>query len=383
MKYCCGVLVLALLPCFAAGLAGCSGDAAQEETPIPRVKVFEISATATGQSRRISGQVKSSDRSLLAFGVAGQVLETKAKDGDMVVQGQLLASLDAEPFELRVEEARAALSSTRARVIEAQTTYDRQVGLFERRAASQRDVDTAKANLATATGDFDQARQQLKQAELDLGKTKLVAPFAGRIVGITIDAFQEVAANEQAAVIQAEGIREVDVLVPETLIRELDYGQAVQVSFPTLDDVVVPGYVAEIGAETGAGNAFDVTIRLSEYDGDLLAGMTANVMFNFADYLEGQTAYLIPITSIAVAAGERQTGESEPDENDRRSPVYVFDPIGNKIEMRWVRIGNLRGNDIEVFEGLEPGDLIVSAGVAFMRDGMQAERWVPRAEAGE
>ncbi len=39
----------------------------------------------------------------------------------------------------------------------------------------------------------------------------------------------------------------------------------------------------------------------------------------------------------------------------------------------------LRGNEIEVYDGLEPGDLIVSAGVAFLRDGMNATAWTPRA----
>jgi len=47
-----------------------------------------------------------------------------------------------------------------------------------------------------------------------------------------------------------------------------------------------------------------------------------------------------------------------------------------------VRIGGLRGNQLEVYEGLEPGDKVVSAGVAFLRDGMEAELWSPERGLG-
>ena len=95
----------------------------------------------------------------------------------------------------------------------------------------------------------------------------------------------------------------IEVSVPETLIREVDFGQVVQVAFPSLEGVTVSGLVTVIGAEAEAGNAFPVTVRLSASEADLRPGMTASVTFNFNAYLGGRTAYLIPLSAIAIDAG--------------------------------------------------------------------------------
>jgi hypothetical protein len=100
--------------------------------------------------------------------------------------------------------------------------------------------------------------------------------------------------------------------------------------------------------------------------------MTAGVTFQFDAYLEGKTAYLIPLSCLAVDA-LAGTGD-----RDEKAPVFILDPTTEKVTQIMVQVGNLRGNEIEVYEGLEPGDLIVSAGVAFLRDGMSATAWTPR-----
>ncbi|MEO1235243.1 MAG: efflux RND transporter periplasmic adaptor subunit [Planctomycetota bacterium] len=364
------------------GSAGCSDSESGQAEAVPRVKVFEVGVEATGQSRTISGQVKAAERSSLAFGVAGRVLEVLPSTGEAVVEGQLLARLDDEPFTLRVEEARAAVNAARARLVEARSVFERQRDLFAQRATAEKEVDTARTNFENAESELDRARQQLRQAELDLGKTRLTAPLTGRVVEMPIDTFQEVGANDEAAIIQSAGIRKVDVLVPETLIRNLDYGQSVRVRFPTLDGVVATGRVTSIGAETGVGNAFEVTVLLDDPEVELLAGMTATVTFNFADYLDGQTAYLVPISAIALGVTEGNPDSKDtaaPGRTGKHAPVYLLDPDRKRVEVRWVRVGDLRGNDVEVFGGLERGDLVVSAGVAFLRDGMAAEAWTPRA----
>ena len=366
----------------AVGVLGCS-EAENVDEPTPRVKVFTVGEKATGQSRRISGQVKAADRSELGFGVSGRVAKVIVSKGQVVTKGQLLATLDDEPFQLRVDEARAKLGNARAMRVDAKTVYDRQKSLLEQTAASKRDFDAATAALATATGDVDAAKKQLGQAEFDLSRTRLKAPFAGRMVEMPLDPFQEVSANDTAAIIQTEGIKEVDVLVPETLIRELDYGQAVQVTFPTLEGVTVEGVVTLIGAEAGVGNAFPVTIRLAPSEADLRPGMTASVTFNFAGYLDGKTAYLIPLSAIAIDAGLNENRASHGDKPGKLAPVFLFDPETKKVVTRKVRVGDLRGNQVEVFEGLEPGDLVVSAGLPFIREGMAAEVWTPRQGAGQ
>ncbi len=361
-------------------LLGCDEQFTPTDKVTPSVKVFKVGKQSSGQSRRISGKVKAADQSSLSFGVGGKVLEVIAKNGQTVIQGQVLAQLDEEPFKLSLNKARASLNSARSKLVVARSTFKRTRGLVKLRGASQKDLDTAIANLGTATSDVNSARDSLKQAEIDLSRTKLIAPFTGKVVDAVVDSFQEVTANEEAFILQSSGALKVDVLVPETLIRDVDFGQLVQVTFPTLKDLVVSGEVITIGAQTESGNAFPVTVLLADSESDLRPGMTASVTFNFNAYLGQRTAFLIPLSAIAIDASRTKQQEivSEQSNSGKQAPVFVYDSAASRIQLRQVTIGDLRGNEIEVFEGLKTGDQVVSAGVAFIRDGMQAVVWKPR-----
>ena len=349
----------------------------------PRVKYFIIGERATGQSRRISGKLVAAESSPLSFGVGGTVEEVLVVQGDVVSQGQRLAALDAEPLRLAVEQARAQLNISRAKVAETKQVYDRTVTLFEKRASSQAEVDTATANHGAARGNLRATQSDLDRKERDLSQAELKAPFAGTIAARSIDPFQEISAGSEAFVLQTADALEAEVRVPETLIRDVDYGQVVQVTFPTLADTVVSGVVSEIGSRVENGNAFPVSIQLSSTEADLRPGMTASVTFNFDAYLDGQTVYLIPLSAIAIELGmiRQARAQNTNDTNDAEAsrgtaPIFVIDDA-NQLQVRNIQVGDLRGNQLEVFDGLTAGEKIVSAGVAFLREGMRVELWTP------
>ena len=116
--------------------------------------------------------------------------------------------------------------------------------------------------------------------------------------------------------------------------------------------------VSLIGAQAGRGNSFPVEIQLPNSGADLRPGMSASVTFNFDAYLAGRRAYLIPLSAIAIDVGLLAGGNAE----DAEVPVFVFDEETGRLRVQKVRLGGLRGNQLEVFEGLEPGDKVISAG---------------------
>ena len=370
-----GFLCLFLI-CFL--LTGCKKDAPEKEV-IPSVKVFEVGKKATGQQRRISGKVDAAKQSILSFGVSGKVNEIIVTEGEEVAEGQVLANLDDEPFRIKLEDARAKLNSSHAKFLEAQTTLSRIEKLFKKRAASLKEMEAATANLAAANSNLKSAQGALSQAEIDYARTKLTAPFSGKIERTYVDSFQEVKTGESIFSIQSDDTLEVNIRVPETLIRYVDYNQVVKVTFPSLPKVTASGWVATVAAEAVEGNAFPVTINLVDNNADIRPGMTANVMFNFDAYLEGRTAYLIPLSAIAIDAGLLDENKYGQDETTEQSevPVFILNTESGQINQKKIRVGGLRGNELEVFDGLEPGDLVVTAGVTFCRDGMKAKIWNP------
>ena len=367
-----------LLTLFCLFLSSCSDDPEPVTETIPRVKYFVVGEQASGQSRQISGKVVAAETSPLSFAVSGTVEEVLVEIGQVVTKGQLLTRLDAEPLRLATEQARAELNIARAKVIETKQAYDRAVQLFERRAASKSEVEVATANHAAARGNARSAESDLERKERDLKNAELTAPFAGTIASRSIQPFQEISTGTEAFVLQSSDAVEVEVSVPETLIRDVDYGQIVQVNFPTFKNIAVNGEVAKIGSRTETGNAFPVSIRLTSNNTDLRPGMTASVTFNFDQYLEGRTAYLIPLSAIAIEYGTlRNMREGAPADPSTDVPVFIVNEK-NKIEVKNLVVGDLRGNKIEVFEGLVAGEKIVSAGISFLREGMQVELWTPQ-----
>ncbi|MGI9304560.1 MAG: efflux RND transporter periplasmic adaptor subunit, partial [Gammaproteobacteria bacterium] len=270
------------------------------------------------------------------------------------------------------------LNIARAKATETRQLYKRTVELFNKRAASQAEVDSATANHGASRGNVRAAKSALARAERDLAHAELAAPFAGVVALRSVEPFQEVSAGGEAFVLETSNVLEVEVRVPETLIRNVDFGQAVQVSFPTLNNTTVSGVVNEIGSRAESGNAFPVSIQLSPTDADLRPGMTAGVTFNFDAYLEGKTVFLIPLSALALEFGMiRKTNEANDGKNPRETvPLFVINDA-DQLEARDVVVGDLRGNQVEVFEGLEEGEKIVSAGVSFVREGITVEPWTP------
>lgn len=364
-------------------LSGCAEENTSAEPVPPRVRFFVVGDKATGQSRRLSGKVIAQESSPLSFRVGGTVSEVFVQPGDRVNKGQVLALLQKRDFQIALNQARAAVNVARAAQEEARQNFSRAERLYEQDAGSQAEVEQAQAGRAAAEGELQSALSALEQTRRDLAGTSLQAPFEGTIATRTIEPFSEIAAGAESFVLQSSGAFEVEVLVPETLVRDLDYGQTVGVSFPTLPELKLTGTVNEISSRTESGNAFPVIIQLNTANSDLRAGISAAVTFNFSQYLGEKTAFLIPISALALEAGMHKRYQSaeafSQHLNSPTAPIFVINE-NNVIELREVTVGDLRGNQLEVFSGLAAGDKIVSAGVAFLHAGMHVKLW--RAELG-
>ncbi len=358
-------------------VAGCD-ELVVEATivPPPVVKLETVSERATGQVRSISGVVEASDQSILSFQVGGRVTEVNVSAGETVVAGQVLALLDRTNYQIALDSARSQLSSSRAKRSEAKEDLDRKLALIDKGFVTQAAVDSAQAAYDAAAASVSVSTSDVERAQKDLDRTILSAPFAGTISSREIDPFVEVSVGTTLFEIQSAGDLEVRVLVPETIIREVDYGQPVSVSFPTLKGELFGGAVSEIASRAEAGNAFAVKVALVELgDADIRTGMTAKVTFNFQSYLNGREAFLIPLTAISIKDADLTIREAGRPGEHSKAPVFVYDPEKEAVFRREVGLGDIRGNDIEIFSGLAEGEQIVTAGVAFLHDGMAARPW--------
>lgn len=361
----------------ALGMVGCSEPETQAVSVVPSVKTLEVQAANVSKQRRISGKLVAADKTQLSFAVSGTVEKVLVSAGQTISEGDVLAKLDKKPFEIALSQAKAQLDIARVQLNEKQQRYKRLEELLAKQVVSVADFEVAESDLNVARGNLTVAQAAMDDAVRDLDNISLQSPFSGKVVERLIDDFQEVSAGSAAFEIESQGNLEVELLIPETLIHKVDYGQSVSVTFPTRKDLEIAGYVAEVGSQVVAGNAFPIKVQLSRSEPTLRSGVSALVALNLSSGQEEGKRYLIPISALALDAGMLAAQPEGSNSKERSAPIFKFKPETSSLELIRVQVGDIRGNELEVYQGLQEGDHIVVAGVAFLRDGMEVKQWSP------
>lgn len=340
-------------------LSGCGDDGeTTSELPPRAIKYMKIDALAENDTRQLAGIVKAGTNANVAFEIGGSVTVMSKKVGGVVAKGDVIAQLDPKPIELEVEQAEFTLRQAEAALKDARSKLSQQEQLWKQRYSTRTALDTAKANFGNAEGQVGIARSQLASRKRDLAKAALKAPFDGRVSKRQVEVFEEVKAGEAIYTLQTQGENEVEVSVPETLIGFVRVGLEVEVKFSPLDGAVVKGLVTEVAPEAGDANSFPVVVRLETSPAGLRPGMSAEIVMAFKGQATGK-AFPVPV------------GALKPDINASQATVFVYDPETQSVRQKPVKVVGVDGNNPEIIGDIKPGDIIATAGVGHMYDGMK------------
>ena len=348
-------------------LSACAEEAAPPVETIRTVRTTIVLEPASGRARRFTGIVEAADTSSISFEVTGIVQSLEVDIGERVESGQLLAVLDDSAYRLNVEAATASVKRADVEFMDAQHAYDRYRTIFERNGAiSERAVEQAEAKRSSARGSLGYAQSRLQLAQRDLVRTELFAPFDGVVAVRHVDAFQQVATGQRVFDLFMEGAMEVAISVPESEIRFVYLGLPASIRFPALGTETFEGVVGEVSEVAGAANAFPVRVVINADDPAIRPGVTAEATLVLGDEEGGERAFLIPISAL----GGLPDGSSD--------FVFRYDPDTSTVSRVLVNSGaGVRDNHIIVSEGVTAGDVIVTAGVSFLRDGQQVRLMEP------
>lgn len=343
-------------------LSACQQEVAEPQERIRAVKTITVGEQASDALRKFPGTVEPVDTSNISFEVDGVIKEIRVEVGDRFKKGEVLAVLDKKPFELNVESARSASSRARAQFEEKQSAYDRErrIQAEDPGATTQKAVEQARAAYMSQRENVSYSEAQFKLAKRDLANTELRAPFAGTVSVRHMEASEVAARGQQVLGIYAEGAMQVAVSIPEQLIVGVRPGIEGQVLLANRPDDPYQAMVTEVGSAATSANAFPVKARISNADQWVRPGMTAELNLFFSDAAT-QSAYLLPVQAILFGV-----------EKDDRY-IFVFDPETSTVRKMAIQARGLRGNQAVVSEGIAPGDVIVVAGVNFLRDGQEVK----------
>lgn len=230
--------------------------------------------------------------------VSGTIKEIYVDYNSRVTKGQLIAMLDTDMLQSRIEEAKAALAlaqarttSARASVADADRTFKRNKELWGRDLIARSELDAAetklslaRASLAENNAQVVQAKASLKQAETSLGYARIVSPVDGVVIARKVDVGQTVAASLQTptlfSIARDLTRMQIEASVDEADIGRIAEGQKAICRFDAWPDTTFEGTVTQVRLKsTVVSNVvtYTVIIRVDNSELKLKPSMTANV----------------------------------------------------------------------------------------------------------
>jgi len=352
----------------AASVAGCKGNAAAVREQVVRpVKVAVVAQATQGRSLTYSGVVRARIESALGFRVPGKIVARVVNVGDRLEVGQVIAHLDETDLRLAESAARAAVAAARSRRDMANDNLERANVLLPKAIISQAAHDTRRNELDAAAAALQSAEAQLRQAVNAVDYASLKADKAGIITSVMGEPGQVVGAGQAIVSLAQSGETEIAVAVPEQDAARLSIGQPVKASlWAGPPRVSVDGRIREIAGQADpASRTYAVRISVERPPPAMRLGMTATVALTLEENI---APVLVPLSALT--------------ESDGGTVAFVVDAVSKVVRKTAVDVGDVNENGVQIVRGLQIGDMVVSAGVQFLRDGMRVRLPGERAQAG-
>ena len=331
-------------------LSAC-GDEAAIEPSIPLVRTQKVLPSRNDSSgQNYTGTVQGRYSTNLAFQVGGQIANRNVEVGSRVSRGDLLFTINPRDVLEQNRQASAQVSSAKAQLDLAKSNLDRFEKLFAEEAISASTLDQYRTNFEAAEAQYRAAVAAESASQNSLGYTNLTADSDGIISAINAEAGQIVAAGQTICTLTQTAELEVSIDVPENRLSEVEIGSEVTVDFWAVNGRFT-GIVRELSPiADSATRTFNAKISLPNPPANLQLGMTASVQTFDSKIADGSVE--IPIASIF------QT-ESTPQ-------VWIVE--SNRVAKKSIEVISL-GEKFAIVKGLNPGSIIVTAGVHKLVDG--------------
>ena len=339
----------------AALLAACSKPAPPTE-PIRAVKVMTVGINSFASGYEFAGEVKAKDESRLSFRVGGKIIRRQAELGQRVKAGQVLAQLDPQDYKLAADAARAQLQVAVTNRDLAAADYKRYAVLKEQNFISGAELERRDATLKAAQAQVDQSQSQLNVQGNQANYAVLKADVAGVVTAVEAEPGQVVSAGTPAVRIAADGARDVVFSVPEDKVTSIKPGMAVKVR-GWAQDTLLMATVREVSASADpATRTYQVKLALDSKTPPSL-GATVYVLPEGLGGVQGAPVIKLPTTAL------RQEGKT--------SAVWLLDKTSMTLKSQVVQVATADGNEAVISGGLQPGMLVVSAGVHVLSPGQK------------
>ncbi|MBA4275844.1 efflux RND transporter periplasmic adaptor subunit [Flavobacterium sp.] len=343
--------IIAILSISVVFLTSCGENKKEQiiKEPAIAVKVSGVSENNNSPFVTASGKIEAENSANLSTRMMGYVTKIHVKVGQKVGAGQLLVSINNSDLLAKKAQVDASILQATAGYNNAKKDYDRFVNLFKQQSASQKELDDMTARYEMAKAGLEGAKQMRNEVLAQFSYSNITAPFSGTVTNTFVK--EGDMANPGMPLVSVEGASRLQVtaMVSENDIASIKKGMTVKVLVKS-SNVTLNGKVSEVSlSATNTGGQYLVKVNLDKTDNSILSGMFVNVQFPVENKTQTVQTDKVLVPENALVKQGQLTG------------IYTIG-TGNVAILRWLRIGKIFGNQVEVLSGLSANEqYIVSA----------------------
>lgn len=308
-----------------------AGDVARRDG-----SVYAVHDTAMQGTFDAAGVAMPVRQATLSTKLMGTVIEVLVREGESVASGQPLVRIDARDLAAKGSQVAASMAAAEALHADAQLQAGRIRALYADSAATRAQLDAAETGLARAEAGLRAARAASAEMAAVTTYSVIRAPFAGQVTRRFVDPGAFAAPGAPMVTVQDASRLRITASVTPQVARSLRRGQVLGA---TIEGMPVRATVEGV-VPAGAGNLYTVNALVANPGGAVLAGSTAIIAVPGGS----RTSLVVPVHAITR-------------EGDLTGVMLRTD---HGDELRWVRLGVVAGDVVEVIAGLRAGDRVVS-----------------------
>lgn len=289
--------------------------------------------------------------------VAGELKTILVREGESVRSGQMLARIDTQDAQARLDEKVADLEGGRAQLALAQKNRANNLALLQQKFISQNAFDSVNSNYQVSEARLKAMEAQVAVARKALADTAVTAPQSGIVSQRHAQPGEKLPVDGKILTLVDLAEMEVEAAVPAGDIPSIRVGQEASFRVEGFGARDFLGRIDRINPATQSGSrSILVYAMLPNRDGALKGGMFARGSVTLSRVA---SALVVPISAVQEAAGKAR----------------VFAVVNGRLELRPVELG-LRNEDdgvVQIVAGLDPQARIVRANLGMLRPGVHVK----------
>jgi len=336
------VWVFVIASVAALSLQGCEQQSSKiqsQSTVVTQASTLSLQSTEIPARYVTSGTVTSDHRVSINSRISGYIRKLPVREGDKVRKGQVLVRVDPVNANQALVQAQADLANARAEL-------KRYEELFRAHAETQQQLDRVRLRYKVARSRVEQARNQLSYAEVR-------SPVDGVVVEKRLSKGDLASPGAAILILEDPSSLLVETHVSEQFVSGIHEGDKVEIEISSLRRIFSGVIRQVVQAADAVSHQFLIKIALQPFE-DVHPGMYAQAGFKVGS----RTALMVPGEAVIKRAG--------------LNGIYIVDALGI-ARYRQIRIGQLKGDSVEVLAGLHDGDVIAWNGNPSLRTGMQVQ----------